>query len=416
VLAACSRDPTPARVAPPTTPLASAAAAPAASPGPVLDPLPAPADREIAHGVVVDLRARKEARTLLTDDDVWNGVDDGTRAYVHLRADYLHRFKEEVRAYDLATGRVVWARQVGRCYLMTAASAGVFCDSDQAGEITLFDRETGSARSLPVAIAPNISSIERVGTKIVVLSWSSTQAVFFDATTAAPAGTLTLPLGFTVARVLSDVVCGASFDQTAASVACFDATPRVSWSTRIAIADGEVRMADDHDLLITTRMWGSRAPPESVVVALDGGKEIARASTFASCLVRGPNGRLEGLFRATKPVALLDLNGHERWTTTALAGEGSASTVLTDDALFVASYDHITTGAELVALDRATGATRWRGSIELLPISHSHYSNEVSLRLFSGAIVMRGLEEMQDYLELFDPGDGTRLYSTVRRR
>jgi outer membrane protein assembly factor BamB len=412
--AACSRSSTPPTVSI-AAPSVSGSVAPVSRPA---APAASPAERAIAHSVVVDLRARATVRTLLTDDDVYNETDDGTRAYEHLRADSIHRFKEEVRAYDIATGTLEWTRNVRRCYVMKAAPAGAFCDSDKQGEIVLLDRATGAARSLAApGFFGNVSSIERVGPKIVVIGWFTPRALFFDAATGAPAGSLAIPAGFQVARAKGGAVCGVATGTASVDVLCFDAAPRVTWSKKVAIRDGQLRMADDQDALVTTPLFGSHASPaESVVVSLDDGREVARVHAAVASLVRREGGPLAGLLRAPPNVALLDLAGHELWTTRDLAHGDSARALVAGDTLVVAVYRKSTTGAELVGLDRATGAKRWTGDVELLPISHSVYSNDVTLRLVGGAVVMRGREAMLDYLELFDPATGKRLYSTVRRR
>jgi len=412
LLLGCTRDNTAASVslAPPS---GGTSAAPVVAAHP-LGSSSAP-DVEIAHGVVVDLRARREVRTLVADDDVWNGADDGTRAYEHIRADGIKRTDEEVRAYDTRSGALVWTQKVGRCYAMAAGPAGLFCDSNKNGEIVLLDRATGSQRSLPLGGAYDVSSIARVGSKIAAFSSFGTTVPLFDAATGAPAGTATVPQGFHLARVRNGTACGIGIGNASFTVQCFDPTPRVLWSKTYPFADAELRMTDDHDALVTSRMWYGTKPKESVVVSLDDGHVVTRFAGFASCLVRDPDGKLVGLLRAAPKAAYLDLAGAERWQTSEVHDDSAAALVV-DGTLVVASFGRITTGAELVGLDVTTGALRWRGDVQLLPIAHSVYSNEVDLRLVNHAIVMRGREAMLDYLEIFAPTDGKRLYATVRAR
>jgi outer membrane protein assembly factor BamB len=367
---------------------------------------------EIAHGVVVDLRAHRAVRTLLTQDDVWNVADDGTRAYVHIRADQIKRKKEEVRAYDLTSGVELWSQYVGRCYAMAAGPAGAFCDSDVSGEVILLEAASGKPRSIPSPIRSQISSFESIGNKIVALSWSSSQAAFFEDSNGAAAGVLTVPTGFHVARVKDGTICGAGFDGKGGTVACFDSSPRIIWSKQLTIASGML-MADDHDALIQT---GS-APPESLVVSLDDGHVVARVHALVSCLVRRADGTLDGFFRAGQAAAFVELDGRERWKGTGMVAlADSARAVLVDETLVLATYGRITAGATIAAFDRRTGASLWTGALDLLPITHSAYSNEVQLRLFEGTAVMRGMESMQDYIALFEPKSGKRLYFDVRAR
>jgi outer membrane protein assembly factor BamB len=372
--------------------------------------------REIAHGVVVDLHARREVRTLLADDDVWNDADDGKIAYEHIRADQVKRMKEELRAYDLATGAQIWSHDASRCYAMIATGKGVLCDSDKNDEVVLHDAKSGAPTSIAAPGLVYVTSFERMGSKVAAISSSYSVAVFFDAATVAPAGKLDLPRGFRLARVKNGVACGAGFDPTTATFACFDATPRILWSKKLPLADGELHMADDHDILVGTRVFTSNVARESYVVSIDDGHVVAHVPVSVSSLVRRPNGVLAGFFRAARPSAMVGLDGKDRWTTNAFVFGDSSRTVVSNDTLVVAAYGHITAGAEIAGFDLATGAQRWKGDLELLPISHSAYSNDVELRPFEDIVVMRGREAMQDYLALFDPASGRRLYETLRRR
>jgi hypothetical protein len=406
LLLACSHDQSPVTVALVAPSASSTSSAPQRS---LLDP-PVVA-REVVHGVIVDLRARRAVRTLLTEN-VQTGSDDGARAYVHLRADAVHRTTDEVRAYDMATGALLWSHEVGRCYVMAAAPAGVFCDSAKGSEIVLLDRATGQPRSIPTPKIGTASQLVRIASKVAVLSYSD-EIAFFDATTGEAAGTLAVGRSAQGWRAGNDLACALAFGATT-TIECFNASPRVVWSKPIPITGGELTAADEHDVLVTTSRWGS-PHPESVVASLEDGREVAHLSERVQCMVRAADGRLDGLFRTAPTAAYLGLDGHERWKTTAI-GEDSCSAVTTGDLVVVAAYSGISTGASLFGLDRATGLERWHGDVELLPIDHSKYKNEVTLRMVGGALVMRGIESSQDYLEIFDPVTGKRLFSTVRGR
>jgi outer membrane protein assembly factor BamB len=200
-------------------------------------------------------------------------------------------------------------------------------------------------------------------------------------------------------------------------VLCFDSSPHIIFDKKFSVPQGMMAMADAKHMLLTTRPWGVQPlpNPESVVVSLDDGREIARVQAIAASTVRLENGTLDGLFQTQPHGALLNLDGSERWRTSERMDD-SAAVLVIGDTVVVATYGRITTGAELYAFDRATGTRKWRGDVELIPIAHSKYSNRVELRFSSGTIVMQGVEAMQDYLELFDPQTGKRLFSTVRLR
>ena len=84
--------------------------------------------------------------------------------------------------------------------------------------------------------------------------------------------------------------------------------------------------------------------------------------------------------------------------------------------LAIAQFSPIATGTQLFALDAATGALAWRASVDSLPISHSKYSNEVTLRDANKTLLLLGHESSQDYAQTFDPATGRRLGSVVRGR
>jgi hypothetical protein len=133
-------------------------------------------------------------------------------------------------------------------------------------------------------------------------------------------------------------------------------------------------------------------------------------------LVRTETGRLAGFIRAPPNTAFVDLDGRERWATDMFPSANAASAVAFEDHVIVVAYDSASAGAELHAFDRATGAPLWMGDLRTLAVAHSAYSNDVELRLEHGALVVRGRESMQDYLELFDPKGGERLLSVLAYR
>lgn len=397
----------------------------AASPEAVATSSPPP--WEIAHGVVVDLASRRATRTLLVQEGIWNEADDGAVAYEHVRANGIDRSTETVLAYDIASGAKLWERPVARCYLMIAAPAGAFCDRS-ATELSLLDRATGAERTLSTGMPYDMSAIQLVGSKVAVIaptSSSSSHVVFFDATTGAPAGALDVPL-VKVARVEGGILCGTSSSGGTVWLACFDGTPRIVRSTSAPVVpEATYVMADSRDVLFTSSSTAGfgRMPPatgssaESVVLSLDDGHVVARVPAYASCLVRDDRGRLGGLVRLDRRgAAFVGLDGRERWTTSAIAPGGAARAVLAGGLLVVATYDPVATGVALEAFDARSGAPRWKADVELLMISHFVYETEIDLSLARGAVLLRGRETMQDYLELFDPGTGRRLFATVRAR
>jgi hypothetical protein len=228
-----------------------------------------------------------------------------------------------------------------------------------------------------------------------------------------------------VARVERGILCGTSVSGSTAGVVCFDGSPRIVFSASAPIPDAAYVMADSHDVLFTSTSptgFGRMPPPagspaQSVVLSLDDGHLVARAPTYASCLVPDDHGRLRGLLSlGRRGATFVGLDGRERWTTSALAPGGDARAVLAGGLVVVATYDPVSTGVALEAFDARSGAPRWKADVELLMISHFVYQTEIELSTAYGAVLLRGRETMQDYLELFDPGTGRRLFATVRAR
>src|SRR5580765_4056631 len=98
---------------------------------------------EIAHGVVVDVAARRIVRDLVGEHDyVQSDATDGEIAY-----EQIHRYdatEDEIRAYRIMSGQLLWSTAQS-CWSMVATSAGLFCD-DAMGHIVVLRRATGQSR------------------------------------------------------------------------------------------------------------------------------------------------------------------------------------------------------------------------------------------------------------------------------
>lgn len=97
------------------------------------------------------------------------------------------------------------------------------------------------------------------------------------------------------------------------------------------------------------------------------------------------------------------------WNHSLGARSGSAALRLGDsgDALYVAHYNPIASGAELIALRSDTGDELWRVNVEGLgPIPHSQYLNAVELQQIDGMIVVFGWESGGRYVEAHDRKTG----------
>jgi outer membrane protein assembly factor BamB len=84
-----------------------------------------------------------------------------------------------------------------------------------------------------------------------------------------------------------------------------------------------------------------------------------------------------------------------------------AALVADSDAVYVATYCAIATGTTLTAYAAATGRELWRTPLfGDGPVSHSKYSNDVSLRREGEHVVVSGWESAGKYVEVVDAKNG----------
>ena len=82
----------------------------------------------------------------------------------------------------------------------------------------------------------------------------------------------------------------------------------------------------------------------------------------------------------------------------------AASLVADSSRLYLAQYDPMRSGCEVVAFDLATGKQVWaRRVVGLGLVVHSRYSNKVSLRLENSRLVVLGEESAGRYVEVMSP-------------
>jgi outer membrane protein assembly factor BamB len=173
-----------------------------------------------------------------------------------------------------------------------------------------------------------------------------------------------------------------------------------------------------HAYLLFSTFW-SDVPRRSVVLDSATGREIMSVRDHDTALVEDSAGSLFGLLRIDgdkHELRFHDLGGGVRWRTPlpSLWGD-SASVVVSNGTLYAGIYHRIATGSSLVALDLATGRLRWTADVQQLVVSHSKYSNDVSLELRGGSVVMHGVESAGCYVQVFDAATGRRTSSVVER-
>jgi hypothetical protein len=225
-----------------------------------------------------------------------------------------------------------------------------------------------------------------------------------------------LPWPFEGTKTLVDrgtEACAVEADGTELRAVCLDRTLRARYTLNEQLGGPRVveRERGARWIVVTS----TAQAPTGVVLDLAAGRIVARVDVSLSAAVRDPMGELEGLLVTRPSTVLLDASGRVQWTSPEHLDE-AVSAVSAGGTVFVVSYSSIAMGARLVAFDRGTGAVRWRGDLQLIPIDHSIYRNHVELAWDDGVLVVRGRESSQEYLEIFAPADGTALFRTVQRR
>ena len=379
------------------------------------------------HGKVIDLE--KRAVTFVLEKDLTQReASFGDDAYLVTKAG-------ELRAYSMTTGVMRWstpgvAGAAGGCSVLAAAAGGAFCG--KGSTLTLHDAKTGAARVITTTSTADIQQlitvendraiVRRLPDHVLSLRTDRTLESY-DGTTGATAGSATFPFmpwGFRAGLVSTPAgVCGAGSAASEVQAACVDATTKIVWSKSFTLRKPSdpttgsfmVRQLDDRFLVVST--WWSPTLRRGIAVRITDGVEVARIEAELAAAVSDRSGGLEGLLVTTPTVRFLEPSGALRWTSTEKLDE-AASAVLIDSTLAVASFGRIATGAELHGFDNVTGKTIWRGDVELLPISHSKYYNEVALGVAFGHLIMNGREAAQSYVEIFDVTTGVRKLADVR--
>jgi hypothetical protein len=111
-------------------------------------------------------------------------------------------------------------------------------------------------------------------------------------------------------------------------------------------------------------------------------------------------------------------SGEEGWRREVESGQANAAALASDAGrLFAALYARGASGARVVALDGASGASLWDRVPEGIgPVLHSKYANRVTLSAESGAVHVSGEESAGSYRETLDPATGETLAREVARR
>lgn len=93
----------------------------------------------------------------------------------------------------------------------------------------------------------------------------------------------------------------------------------------------------------------------------------------------------------------------------------STTTLFWGDQLIIAHFQTTAGGADLLAVDVQTGATRWLADPEHRKAAYSEYFNGVTLERRGEAVVMRGYEAAGCFVRTFDLATGKLVSSTINR-
>lgn len=158
---------------------------------------------------------------------------------------------------------------------------------------------------------------------------------------------------------------------------------------------------------------GRREQAETVILNLTDGSQRKLPYGLAGIVLRADRS-LAGWVRAegNGQKLLVEIGS----TQLAIADEWSGDAVkavLADNTLYLAHYHNIATGCGLLAYDIRTGKRLWRGDVRQLEVGHSEYFNLVYLSLVAGRLILEAHEAAGDYLQIFDPATGRRLFERM---
>lgn len=392
-------------------PAPSAVPAPTVSSAPSLAIAPAkpPPDLAVIGGDLVDLASMVVLHPLTTDL-VFTSAVEGDTAYVWTR---LAAGGNELRAYDVATGRMRWSKPAADCWSIAASSAGNFCGSD-AG-VRWFRKTDGADK---MVAAGSVSSIVKLGGRFLALSETQLQA-FDDTGTTVGKTTTPVPADRNYARTSLEIggtlACGSRRSDASTTVFCVDSSPRVVWNRVVPVPGGIIRQVDTDVVVITSDSW-SKSPASEIVKTSDGSSLLhVNGIRFAAALATA--GVFDAALTSEPDVSLFDAKGTKKWTWKGPPFHDEAlRATRAGSAIAIAEYSPIATGTQLRALDEASGALAWTGHVDSLPIAHSKYSNEVTLKNRGKSLLLLGHESSQDYAQTFDPTTGVRAVSILRKR
>jgi hypothetical protein len=393
---------------------------------------------------VVDVEHRRLVRDLRSDHVLLGTIAGGT-AYL-LAGDIAEA--QALEAYDIESGARRWstpvldsfgkAHAVGPtldCGALAASQAGVLCATRQG--VTLYSAIDGAPRVVHESdriddlalLGRHVALLQRGGSTCGSMGCFETSYVDWLEAGGAPApgaSHVALALRPESAHIPGALDSFTAIGRELCAVAttthpvsgprrtdmvhavCFDESgkSRVAIHEQVEGARLEVIDRGPRFSVISNQGQG----PRSLLLDLEKGT-LARSDEAIACALTNAHGEIDML---VAPPRVIDPSGGRVFELpTDLLPRLRALRAGTK--IVVASFRPTATGSKLVALDAKTGSVAWTGDVELLPTTRGDWNN-VGLAIDGDAVVLRGSEPSQRYLEIFALDDGKRLLSVVRPR
>lgn len=91
-----------------------------------------------------------------------------------------------------------------------------------------------------------------------------------------------------------------------------------------------------------------------------------------------------------------------------------ANVVSDKNLLYIVTFNLISTGSDLVCLDKLTGKLIWKADVKQLLVGHSKYSNEVFITKYENSIIIAGDEAGGSYLQFFNARTGENVFTKMK--
>lgn len=213
--------------------------------------------------------------------------------------------------------------------------------------------------------------------------------------------------------------------QTLAGAQC----PQVEWPLS---GEGERKTADSFRAAVAARdvypkamtarhvlfgtFWG-RKDGAGAVVDRASGKVVWRGGESIA-MVEDKAGALEAVVvieHGGKTLALYGGDGKLRGRVPGESYGDAADALLDGDQVVIALYEAISCSTSLIALDRATGAVRWKADVAQISVGHSKYAHRARIALYGRQVVLRDVQSGGCSLQTFDRATGKRLLTVTKQ-